>query len=396
MAHSLNSPSSFSRRKACPASSRMEMDLVDRESVYAAEGTAAHALGEKCLLEGREPAEYWGEVMGSFTHKDGSVEQFKVDGDMIDAVEVYVNHCAPLMGEFTKIEQKLDLRFLGPDSESSTGYVRGTADFISLHEGILHVVDYKHGKGVPVDAVGNIQGLSYGMGAANAFDNLDWHTLRITIVQPRAFHPDGAVRSWDVPRDDLLDYKMDFSEAALLTFSAMPSLNAGSQCRFCKALFHCKGMVEYIKESIGMDILKDDSDPMDINRLTEEQIVDILFNKIPVIKNWIAKLDDYVQQRAEERNPLAGTKMVETRAYRKWIDPVTAEQIFKDVEGAYDVKFKSAPQIEKLLGKKEFAKYEEKLVKKESSGVTLVPLDDPRPDARPSGESEFSAVNLFD
>jgi hypothetical protein len=373
----------------------MEKGLPDQEGVWAAEGTAAHELGERCLKEGREPAEFWGEVMGEFIHKDGRVEQFVVDGDMVDAVEVYIGHCAPLIGDYTKIEQKLDLPFLGPDQDSKTGYVRGTADFISLVGNVLHVVDYKHGKYIPVEAVGNIQGLSYGIGAANIYDNLEWDTLRITIVQPRAYHPHGGVRSWDVDRGDLLDYKMDFANAAMRTFDDVPDIAAGKHCRFCKAQFQCKGMVEFIKENIGMDLLKQGSEPIDIHKLSEEQIVDILFNKIPIIKGWIAKLDDYAQLRAEQRDPLPGTKMVETRAYRKWVDPVVAEETLKHLDGVYEVKFKSAPQVEKLLGKKEFAKYEEKLVKKESSGVTLALISDDRPNVRPSGESQFAAVDLF-
>lgn len=400
MAHSLNSPSSFSRRRACPGSSQMEKDLSDNENVWAAEGSAAHELGERCLKEGFDPEEYWGEKMGEFIHPDGTKEEFFVDGDMVDAVEVYVNHCRPLkVTELTtKIEEKLNLPFLGPDEESSTGYVRGTADFISLHEGILHVVDYKHGKGVPVEVEENIQGLSYGIGAANEFEHMDWHTLRITIVQPRAIHPSGPVRSWDVPRKELLDWKMDFSEAALLTFTANPPITAGSHCRFCKALFHCKGIIEFIQEAIGMNLLESNSKPIELNKLNEDQMVDILFNKMPVIKNFFAKLEDYANQRAEERNPLPGTKLVETRARRIWKDHAKAEEFFKDIEGAYEIKFKTVPQIEKLLGKKKFKEYKEDFVVEVSTGVTLVPLDDPRKNARPSGESQFAAVseNLFD
>lgn len=401
MSHSLNGPSSFSRRKACPASMQMEKGLPDQQSVYAAEGSAAHELGEKCLKEGKNPADYYGQVMGEFEHPDGRIEEFVVDGDMIDAVEVYVDHCRPLMGEITLIEEKLDLRFLGPDEHTKTGYVRGTADFISIKDGILHVVDYKHGRGVAVNAVENAQGLSYGMGAAEVFYGEDWHTLRITIVQPRAFHVLGSVRSWDVPREELLDYKLNFAWAAMETFKSSVTVKAGEHCQFCKAAFHCKGMVEFIKEALGMDVTKNDSNPLDMYTLTEEQVVDILFNKAPTIKKWIAKLEDHAQQRAEQRQPLVGTKLVETRAYRKWKDEVVAEEFFSGELGdeAFDSKFKSPAQLEKLMGKNKFAEFEEEFTIKKSSGVTVVPIDDPREDVRPLAENEFGSVeepvNLF-
>jgi len=278
MSHSVNGPSSFSRRRSCPASMQMELGIKDKESVYAQEGSAAHALGEKCLETGKQPQDFLGQKFGEFKFPDGKVEEFLVDGDMVEAVQVYVDHCRPLINNSTMIEKKLDLPFLGPDKHSKTGHVRGTADFISLHDRILHVVDYKHGKGVVVDVKENIQGLSYGMGAANHFEKEDWDILRITIVQPRAFGS-KQVKSWDASRSDILDWKMDFSEAALNTFLPDANINPSVDCRFCKALYLCKGIINLIKEITGMDLLKDGSSPMDIHKLSEDQISEILFKK---------------------------------------------------------------------------------------------------------------------
>lgn len=394
MSHSLNGPSSFSRRIACPASMQMEMGIKDKQSVYAEEGSAAHALGEKCLETGKNPADFLGEKFGEFKLPDETIEEFLVDGDMIEAVNVYVEHCRPLINHTTMIEKKFDINVLGPDKHSKTGYVRGTSDFTSLVDRVLHVVDYKHGKGVPVGAENNIQGLSYGIGASSHFKDEEWDTLRITIVQPRVFGS-KPIKSWDVKKEDLLDWKMLFSESALKTFANDVELNPSSNCRFCKALYLCKGIINLIKEITGMDLLKDGSNPMDINKLSDEQIVDIIFNKLPIIKGWFAKLEDYAQQRAEERNPLPGTKLVETRERRVWIDKSKAEEFFasKLGEKAYDKKFKTAPQIEKAVGKKVFNEIEGNFVHKVSSGVTLAPIDDPRQDVRPTGDSEFSSVN---
>lgn len=397
MSHSVNGPSSFSRRRACSASMQMELGIPDKESIYAQEGSAAHALGEKCLKTGKNPEDFLGVKLGEYQLPDGSIEEFIVDGDMVDAVKVYVDYCRPLINKNTMIEQKFDIPVLGPDEHSKTGFVRGTSDFTSLHNRILEVVDYKHGKGVQVGAVDNIQGLSYGIGAAANFKDEDWDTLRITIVQPRVF---GAkqIKSWDVPKEDLLDWKMDFAEAALKTFAKDVELNPSKNCQFCKALYLCKGIINLIREITGMDLTKSGSSPMDINKLTDDQIVDIIFNKLPIIKGWFAKLEDYAQQRAEERNPLPGTKLVETRARRVWKDPKKAEQFFSSMLGekAYDKKFKTAPQIEKVLGKKEYSNYEESYVHSISSGVTLALIEDSRQDVRPSAASEFGSVESDD
>ena len=52
--------------------------------------------------------------------------------------------------------------------------------------------------------------------------------------------------------------------------------------------------------------------------------------------------------------------------------------------------------MEKIIGKKEFAKYESQYVEKTSTGVTLVPISDKREAVRPLGSSEFGAVAIED
>lgn len=386
MSHSLLSPSSFARRRACPGSARMEDGLEDTENVYAAKGTAAHALGEKCLLTGKEPDEFIGQKFGEFKHQDGRIEEFIVDGDMVDDVQVYTDYCRQFAeGRYWAVEKKVQLPFIGKDE-------KGTADFIGIKSDILHVVDYKNGVGY-VDEIENIQGLCYGMGAALEYEDQRWHTLRITIVQPNAYTDKGPVRYWDVSRTDLLDWKMDFAEVAEKTRQPDAPLVAGSHCGWCKARFTCPTRNKSVEKFTGMDLTKSESAPVKIQALTDAQILDLVFNKIPLIMKWCGDIKDYAQQRAEGKNPLPGSKLVETRATRRWKDEKEAEKLLGKVDGAYEKKFKTAPQMEKLLGKKKFESYSSLVIAK-STGVTLVPDTDPRPSARPNGASEFAPVSV--
>lgn len=385
--HSLNGPSSFSRRIGCPGSARMEKDIPNHSSPFAAEGTAAHALGEFCLNNGEFDVQFFeGRTVKGLTGDNEVDPQYSVDGDMIDAVQTYVDYCGALIdGDNFLVEQKFALPFL---SEGT----KGTSDFTALHDGILHVVDYKHGKGVPVDAIDNVQGMCYGLGAMPHFEDREWHTLRITIVQPRAYHELGPVRTWDVPREELLDYMIEYAEAAKATFEEDAPLGVGSWCRFCKAKPMCPKHVEFVQESAVMEFSDTTSKPATPDFLTEEEIVDLIFNRIPIIEKWCGSVKDYAQQRAEAGDPLPGTKLVATRATRKWKDEKEAEKRFKDTEGAYTVKFKSAPQIEKLIGKAKFKEIEDELVEKTSTGVTVAPESDPRPNAGRAVNSEFGNV----
>lgn len=371
--HSLNSPSSFSRRIGCPGSANMEKDLPEESSIYAAEGTAAHALGEKCLLSNTEPEEYL----------DQQIEGFLVCPEMIGAVKEYVDYCRPLLGDHL-VEYKFDLPFLGPEE-------KGTSDFTAVHNGILHVVDYKHGKGVPVDAIGNIQGLCYGLGAAKYFEKEDWHTLRITIAQPRAYHDDGPIRWWDVPRNELVDYMVDFAYHAKATEDPNAPLNVGDWCRFCKAKPTCPAQLKFAEEAMEMDFAEPTSKPTPIEFLTDEQLADLVLNKVKFIEQWCASIKDHAQRRAEGGNALPGTKLVATREVRMWKDKDQAEKALRGKYGdqVYKKSFMSAPQVEKAIGKKEFENVSF-LVDKVSTGVTLVPESDPRESVRQSVEDEFS------
>ena len=380
--HSLNSPSSFSRRIKCPGSARMEKDLPNKSSPYAAEGTAAHELGERCLRDGTNPSDYLGEYIPV---KDNNIDtEFEVTAEMVAAVETYVDYCRQYMGDHL-IEHKFQLGFLGENE-------KGTSDFTSLKDGMLHVIDYKHGKGVPVDAEGNIQGLCYGLGAAQHFQDDEWDTLRITIVQPRAYHDLGPIRTWDVPRDELLDYMIDFATYAKATEAPDAPLNVGNgdHCFFCKAKPMCPAQLANAAEVMEMDFSEETSKPVPINFLSDEVLADLVLNKIKGIEKWCQSVKDHAQERAQVGTPLPGTKLVATRAVRMWKDKDQAEKALRNKFGdqIYEKKFVTAPAFEKIIGKKEF-KGVEFLVDKVSTGVTLVAESDKRQSVRPSVESEF-------
>lgn len=379
--HSLNSPSSFSRRIGCPGSANMERDIPSESSPYAAEGTAAHEVGERCLKEDLTPEYFRGKKI--VVDKDGTRREFTVDSDMISAVQVYVDYCRDLMGRHM-VEQKFDLTFLGSDEQ-------GTSDFTALKDGILHVVDYKHGKGVSVEAKNNVQGLCYALGAMKPFQKEKWHTVRITIVQPRAYHDDGPVRSWDVSKEDMFDYMLEFAAAAKATEDPNAPLKVGTWCRFCRAKVQCPAQVKFAQETLEMDFAEPTSQPVPPELLSDENILDLVFNKVKLIELWCQSLKDYAQKRAEAGNPIKGSKLVFTRAVRMWVDKENAEKVLaaKFGDKIYEKKFVSAPAFEKIIGKKEFKEVEH-LVDKVSTGVTLVPESDPRESARGSVENEFA------
>ena len=149
----------------CLGSLLASQGLTREASQYAMEGTVAHELASMCILRRQDAKEYadwqgWVNEAGAAgiqnTYPKGEgVHVFPVSGSMIESVQIYLNFVRNVQddtieGELT-IEQKLDMTWAAPECS-------GTGDAVIVEDfGVLHVIDYKHGKGVPVEVTGNPQ-----------------------------------------------------------------------------------------------------------------------------------------------------------------------------------------------------------------------------------------------
>src|SRR5690606_21257143 len=123
----------------------------------------------------------------------GEVHHVLVTEEMCEAVQVMLDQVWKLIDHPTTqlfVEKKFDLAKLNPP-----GPMYGTADVViwAPHYRHMAVLDFKYGAGVAVDATENEQLMMYGLGAVLAVDEKP-ETLSLTIVQPRANHPDGIIR----------------------------------------------------------------------------------------------------------------------------------------------------------------------------------------------------------
>lgn len=76
----------------------------------------------------------------------------------------------------------------------------GTGDCVIIADGTLHIVDFKYGRGILVEAKDNPQMMLYALGALELFDCLyDIDTVSMTIFQPRR----GNVSTYTLPKADL-------------------------------------------------------------------------------------------------------------------------------------------------------------------------------------------------
>ncbi len=400
-AHALLSASGMHRWAACPGSVNLAVRLrhdglvVDRTNSYAIEGSAAHELGERCLRNGVDAASFEGQWLQ--TETDHPVQ---VTAEMAEHVQTYLDYVRSLASTSTPgdaryfIEQTFDL------SQFYQGLF-GTADCVcfDIPTLTLHVVDLKYGQGVAVEAEGNPQLRYYALGALVRLKQMNLppphpERIRMTIVQPRAHHPAGPVRSQELLAMELLMWSQELVEAAMATERLDAPLVAGDHCRFCPAAPHCPKLLELAQEQAQLafkpvQVLQreDISGPVPVHDLTHEQLRRALL-AAEVLEPWFKELHGYAQELLETGQPIAGWKLVAKRARRTWrgtpAETVAGLQLLGlPLDELYEPReLKSPAQVEKLLPSKERSSLNG-LVLKESSGLVLVNDDDPRPAVMP-------------
>lgn len=374
-AHALLSASSANRWLNCTPSAKLEEAEGPRaSSVYAEEGTLAHELGELYIkhdviksIDDQVFSDRFDEILNNNLFSE----------EMLDAVPIYVDYCAGQYAEaltkdaeaIIEIEQKLDLTEFVPESF-------GTADCVVLGGNTLEIIDYKHGKGVPVYAEWNKQLMLYALGALRKYDVLyDITQVRVTIVQPRI----NNISSWQTSVDELLTWaNKELKPAAKLAFAGKGEIKAGDWCKFCAVKNRCRALYEKQMEVAKYDF-------QEPTLLTDEEIADIL-TKIPGLIEWASSVQSYAQDEAITNGKVwNGFKLVEGVSRRKWLDEdKAAEAIFSNIPEAsedqvYEMKLKSISALEKEFGKKTIAEKLSNVIVKPQGKPTLVPLSDKRP-----------------
>ncbi|MBA3678507.1 MAG: DUF2800 domain-containing protein [Sphingosinicella sp.] len=375
------------RWMVCPGSVRLSRGQANYETEHSRAGTAAHALAELCLRKGHTPDVYEGVEL----------EGVEVDQDMIDAVAVYVNYCRAIPRGNSWIEHRFSLAALNPPAP-----MFGTCDFAAhiplLRE--LEVVDYKNGSGVVVEVKGNKQLRYYALGALLELgQGLEVETVKITIVQPRAGHPDGAIRSEVIPVADLLAFADELMAAARATLEPDAPLNPGAHCRFCPASPICPAQRAQVESLVQVAF---DAMPLDVpptpESLTPEALSHILHH-LPQLEDWAKNVRTFALRQLEAGGVVVGQKLVERRATRRWVSEGQVESWLREEKQLADdeifiQKLKSPAQLEKLPGMKKVIPAG--FIEKKSSGYTMVPDADARPALVLNPGDAFDALPVGD
>lgn len=326
-AHSKLGASGAERWMACPGSvsllQMLKLDTSD-EPDYRADGVLAHAVAAKCLETKTDAWEHMDDKFGE---------------ELANAVQTYIDYVRPLMFQASsvRIEQRMYRPDLHPD-------FFGTADLAMFfaQDAVLDVTDYKNGEGIVVEVEWNPQIMYYAYGLLDQYPLAQ--KIKLRIVQPRAFHPDGPIREWEISREHLEVWAREGLLPAMQRAEMDRSLDVGEHCRFCPAKLICPAL-----RGLFGAVVK--ADPQYIKELTNDSIGRD-YQMLQGAKFYIHALESEAHNRLQKGSYVGNAiKLVAKRANR--VLKSGAEAIFKARFGdaAYTKpELKSPPALEMLGG----------------------------------------------
>lgn len=405
----------------------------------AIEGTKAHevlqAALENRLRDARVAHEDWSSLF--FEELDDGRNEFYL------SIQQCLDYVYSILDEYPDAQMWVEV-YVDPEIESLPGQAGGYCD-IAIYvpsARLLFVIDYKHGAGIAVDIEGCHQllqysaGFLYGVTPRVAPDAVD--TVTTVIVQPRAYHIAGPIREANVTPFQVYEYLRELdeviedceSEDAALT----PSPDA---CRFCDANAVCPAREEEALASAQMgfrSITDVSSSSLKAPQLLDANKLGLIRHHAKHIRKWLDDVETYCHQLAREGHHVPGSKLVETRATRKYygsdrevarrLGALLGEGDTVEAFDKMDALFNAHPVLDRLFQwdlvpmsvaeKMVVAAYKRRasrknarnaaeaankafayLTLKQSSGnTTLVDEDDPRPAVNSTGNKFASVIGV--
>lgn len=374
LGHAILSASGSHRWLNCTPSARLELEFENTTSEAAREGTAAHALCEHKLKKflkkrsKRPVSDYNSDEMEECT-----------DAYAEFVMEQYEEAKQSCKDPVILIEQKLDFSCYVPK-----GF--GTGDCIIISDDKLHIIDFKYGQGILVEAEHNPQMMLYALGALEIYDALyDIREVSMTIFQPRREN----VSTWTIPIEELKAWaEEELKPKAQMAYEGDGEYLPGEWCTFCKAAVKCRARAE---EKMKLARMEFKMPPL----LTDAEIEEVL-TVLPDLTKWANEITAYATEAAiHHGKEWNGFKVVEGRSNRKYRDEQLVAEAAKE-HGYTDIYRQSLipiTEMQKLMEKSTFEEILGDLIYKPPGKPTLVPNTDKRPAMNvTNAENEFNEI----
>jgi hypothetical protein len=368
------------------------LQVKDRSTAAADEGTAAHEMLELSLTTGKPPTKFVGRKASN------GVTMNEEMAHHIRSVVAWIN-AKVAEGYQLKAERKLMIAVTGDT---------GTTDVTLWHRKRRHLIvgDLKYGKGYEVDPAKNRQMRLYACGTCDA-DGL-WDImveLTLVIFQPRICEeplewedsPKGLRHFREVVSERVAEITAALKLAKKLKLSPASSVEdfeatgvcfkpSEKACKWCPGRHGgCKAYAAQAAKEAGLDFAEVTAEKPKLPSavLSDEEMVRIWKNA-GMFTDWLKTISETLFLRLLEGQKIEGMKLVEGKSNRAWINEGDTMEMLSRLGFKAD---QFAPRslaglgaIERLFGdKRQRVAFMAKHTHKPKGKASLASSDDDRP-----------------
>ena len=264
---------------------------LDGDEAAADEGNAAHEAVEHSLKLGLNPSDSIGQVFNDHV----------LTPVMAEHITVYTNHIRSLRtlnpNAKSMIECKVNMSSVAPD-------VFGTGDHIMIENTTLYIDDLKYGF-VVVDEEDNPQCAHYAVSTLDTFKL--WFKIKkvvCTIIQPRADHVKGSIRSHEYTIEELMEWRDKFVQGIAAARKSDAPRIAGAHCRNCPVRGTCRARMIRTVFMCSLD--------SPIESCSNEEIENVL-RELPAIKKHLSAVEVWATLLARSGKKFNDFKLVKKR-----------------------------------------------------------------------------------
>lgn len=298
--HAPLAPSSAARRMQCPGSRALTELYPEPETAATIEGNLAHEVVAAMLR-------------GQPIPPDATDEMIEGGELMIEAIGVYL----PLV----KVEERVDCTWIHPQNWGTPDAYYYGESLNDPHRKVLKVFDYKFGH-EHVEVIDNWQLLNYagGIFSCNFGEHMELDVdIQLTIVQPRSYHREGPVRTWELSSQKALNYFRALQDNCLVAIKPEAHTQVGANCDHCPASHACSTLQEASQRAVGMAC---DNVPFNLPDKVLSRELDVLKKAIEIMKARASGLESEVLGRIKSGINIPGWRTEQGMGREKWKVPV--------------------------------------------------------------------------
>lgn len=249
------------------------------------------------------------------------------------------------------------------------------------------VADYKTGQySVPVEKNAQLAFYAVALRMKERSEGRDLDEVHASIIQPPLGEGNDYKETLFTAKQLDIWEKRFFKQAHQIFVEKKPVFKVGQWCELCRFRGQCRAYGKTLEAKSGLAVVDIEQRRLPAPESLPDEVIYKFIKFGPDIEDYLKEVRKVAKQRYIDGNAVPGTKLVEGRSNRKWVDETVAavgeylhsngveNPVVQDLIGVPDAE----RELTKLHGKARAKEILAAVVTKPSGALTLVLDEDPR------------------